>query len=578
MPSIQSPISENRRIRSGDTILHRLWMWYEDAPDAIIYYSKDSDEKWVPITVEAMVEQVARIAQALKVSGFEPEDKVAIYAHNCPEWVEWELATILAGGISVGVHPNLPTSDLGLIFHEINPKYILCESETYIKKIEGHFPDSAQVFSWEKALEWVKTNSSGFEDSTKTDWGKVFFRLLESMRGGVHFLVYTSGTMGRPRGVQLGLQQLTRSSDMISREWNLPFADGSLFSFLPLAHVAEKLQTLGIALTNRYTVWFNSDFNYVFEELNEVRPTFLLGVPRFWERLKDGVESKRPIFLDGTRFSKLKPSLWMQKKMDSLFYSQVKHALGLEKLKIAVSGAAKLSPAVYEWYQKIGVSISEIYGMSETCGLITMTEYREHRDPTIVGKPPRGIEIKIEKNGEIYVKGDHLFLGYYAQGEADTEMFNGWLKTGDLGELNAQGELKIIGRDREIIKLSNGRMVAPVPIENALKEIPEISNACVLGEGKDGLIALVTLRDKALMEVRFIPGAIEGVTVESPVLKESIWKSIEAFYAQGKIKEKIKKLVILSREFSIEEKEITPTQKINRRRISQNFSYFLADD
>lgn len=578
MPYDQESVHEATRINFGTTLLHRLWMWFEDAPHAPIYWAKNQDGKWISFSVQDIVEQIARIAFVFERHKLQPEECVAIYARNCPDWVEWELAIILAGGISVGVHPHLPKNDLGLIFHEIQPRWIIAESDVFIKKLESQVPARTQVFSWVQALQWIQAEVAASAPQQK-NWSEYFLKKLNHLRVGTHFLVYTSGTMGRPRGVKLGLEQFSRTSEIISRQWNLPFAEGSLYSFLPLSHVAEKLQVLGIGLTQRYTVWFNSSFDHVINELAEIKPTFLLGVPRFWEKLKENIENLKPIFLEKSHLKVLAPSRWIQGKMDQWYYAQVKPKVGLQNIKIAVSGAAKLSPAVYEWFKKIGITLSEIYGMSETCGLIAITEVGERDDPQTVGKPPLGVEVKIEKNGEIFVRGQHLFFGYYQEtdGETDPKMKNeGWLRTGDLGEFTVTGELKIIGRDREIIKLANGRMVAPLPLEDALKELPEVSNACVLGEGKDGLIALLTLKEKVLMEIRFIPGAIEGVSVELVEFKQKLHEKVEDLYLQGKINERIKKIVILSRDFLVEEKEMTPTHKINRSRISQNFSYFLA--
>ena len=212
--------------------------------------------------------------------------------------------------------------------------------------------------------------------------------------------------------------------------------------------------------------------------------------------------------------------------------------------------------------------------MSESCGLVTLT-HSKRTDLDSVGVAPAGVQVKIASDGEIWVKGQNVFNGYWEEDALTNSvlMDEGWLKTGDLGEWAP--ELKIIGRNRDIIKLSNGRMIAPVPIENALKEIPEISNVCLVGEGKGGLLALITLKEPILMQYRFTPGAIEGLSVEVESLRDKIRKAMDELIAQSKIHEKIANFIILSRDFSADHEELTLTQKLNRMKIYQNFKHFI---
>jgi long-chain acyl-CoA synthetase len=564
-------------MRDSRTLLHRLLLWAEDSPQMTALLFRDANDQWKKITVASYFEQVVRIAVSLKMSGAKPGNRIVIYAKNSPEWIQWELGIILAGCVSVGIHPSLAVQDLKHIFGLVVPDLILVEDERYKKKAVSVGVAREKVLMFTDVIDWMQTQLAN-ADSTTPDWYQLGRQTLDQLDlNAVHLIVFTSGTTGSPRGVQLGLKQLTAVADRITREWNLPYAEGSLFSFLPLAHVAEKVQSIGIAITNRYSVAFNTHFENIAQELKEVRPTLLLGVPRFWEQMKEKVESQRPKI-----FSRFKIAKKLDAWVEALFLTQVKNSLGFDRLQLAVSGAAKLPPTIGKWFQRIGISMCEIYGMSETCGLISMTDrHRLELDSTYdaVGNPPHGVEIKIEKNGEIYVKADHCFLGYFQDPvESSHVSVDGWIRTGDLGEWTESGQLKIIGRDREIIKLSNGRMIAPVPIENALKSLPDVSNACVLGEGKGALMALITLKEEVLMQVRFVPGAIEGIVVESEDLRQKIRLGLDELQKSGQIHEKIDGFIILSRDFSLEEKEITPTQKLNRRRIQEQFRYFIEGE
>jgi long-chain acyl-CoA synthetase len=212
--------------------------------------------------------------------------------------------------------------------------------------------------------------------------------------------------------------------------------------------------------------------------------------------------------------------------------------------------------------------------MSESAGLITLT-HPERKDFKSVGAVPPGVEVRVMLDGEIQVRGPQVFFGYWGSPESSQEVLteDGWLLTGDLGELST--ELTILGRNRDIIKLSNGRMVAPLPIENVLKELPEVSNVCVVGEGKPGILALITLKEDVIVDLRFTPGAIEGLSVENEELKKKIAAGIEQLVREKRVPESVSKFVILSRDFSVDLKELTQTQKLNRNQIQKSFRPFI---
>ena len=553
-------------MRDNSTILHRLRNWAKDQPASEALHHREDDSGWTAIQASAYWRQVVRFAVALRDSGINRGDRVMIYAQNSPEWVQWELAVWLAGAVSVGVHPHTSELELQKMISQTNPKLILVESEAHRARIPlfGVDPDIllgfGEVFDRMRGIRAYSTEELDLR-------GDALLGVIDP--AATSMIIFTSGTTGTPKGVMMGLSQLTFVAEVLSREWRLPYMDGRLFSFLPLAHVAEKVQTLAVAIVQRYPVWFNSHYDRLLPELKEVRPSLLLAVPRIWERFREQAESRKPkLFQRVMEFEKI------GKLAEKVYLNRVREQLGLDQLKVAVSGAAKLPPAIGEWFALIGIEIQEIYGMSESCGLISLTRpprtgYRS------VGAVPAGVEVRIAMDGEIQVRGPNVFNGYWKNEEATAEVLlpDGWLKTGDLGELTP--ELHIIGRNRDIIKLSSGRMIAPLPIENALKEIPEVSNACVVGEGKSSILALITLKEQILVDLRFHPGAIEGLAVEDEALKARIKAGIRSLVEAKKIAEPVTRFVILSRDFSAEEKELTQTQKINRTRIQQSFRHFI---
>lgn len=553
-------------MRDNSTLLHRLQLWAIDQPEQIAFYYKTSESHWSSVSTAVHWAKVIRIAEGLKKSGLVRGDRVWIYALNSPEWVQWELGILLAGMVSIGVHPNLPDHDLRLIFTQTEPKLILVESEVFRQRLRPDGLPKELLCTFSEADEKFLTSI--------TDDSKKLFSLGEKLLKAIdpaetQMVIFTSGTTGSPKGVKLGLQQITFVADVVSREWKLPFMDGHLFSFLPLSHVAEKIQSIGVAVTQRYPVWFNSKYERFMPELREVRPTMLLAVPRVWERFKEQVEAQKPKLLQ-----RMMEFERVGQFAEKIYLTQAKEQMGLDRMKLAVSGAVKLAPSVAEWFLSIGIEIQEIYGMSESCGLVTLT-HPKRKNFSSVGVPPAGVEVKVASDGEVWVRGQNIFNGYWNDEESTNavKVEDGWLKTGDLGEWTP--ELQIIGRNREIIKLSNGRMVAPLPIENTLKEIPEISNVCLIGEGRQHLLALITLKEPVLLQYKFIPGAIEGLTVEDETLKSRIGTQIQNLITQKKITEKIGRFIVLSRDFKIEEQELTPTQKLNRNRIQQSFKHFI---
>lgn len=559
-------------MRDSSTILHRLYLWSQDQPQTHAHHFRTEAGQWASISARSFWIQVVRVALYLKSLDFKPGDRVLLYAMNSPEWIQWELGVVLAGGMSIGIHPSLSEPDLIQIVREAAPKMILVESDLFRDRINGLGLEIPAPMTFTEGAQQVILSAT--HDETQADARGV--RLLEEIDPAApQFVVYTSGTLGKPKGVMLSLSHFTYVADSLTREWNLPFMQGELFSFLPLAHVAEKIQSVAVAVSLRYPVWFNSNYDRFLDEVREVRPTMFLAVPRVWERIREGVEAQKPKLLQ-----RLQEFERVGQLAEKVYLSQVRQNLGMDRLVLAVSGAAKLPADVGEWFRSIGIEIQEIYGMSESTGLITLT-HPGRDDFDLLGTVPSGTEVKLTPEGEIWVKGPQNFIGYFQDEAATREVLleDGWLKTGDLGEWKpnerGESELHIIGRNREIIKLSNGKMVAPVPIENLLKSIPEVSNVCVVGESRPELLALITLKESVLMDYRFVPGAIEGMTVEAEELKERVQAAIDELIQTRQLAYPVRKFALLSREFTQDKGELTPTLKLNRKQINEQYRHFI---
>ncbi|WP_437757329.1 AMP-dependent synthetase/ligase [Sorangium sp. So ce1389] len=585
------------------TVLHRLDQWANESPDAPAQRYR-SQGQWRTLTAREYRDRVYHLALFIESRGFDASQIGAILSYNCPQWVHADLAALLVGGKSAGLYPNSTAKDIQYILSHTEATLLSVQNKEYYQKIsagggESDVPDSVRwilVFDGDasfspKAISYEQALAEGRALAQQPGAKKYADYLAKIDPNAGAFLIYTSGTTGNPKGAVLSHHNLAYASDIASKYWGLPFARGSMFSFLPLCHIAEKLQSVGVGITKRYTVNFCSKFENVATELPDVQPTLLLCVPRLWEKMMEGVMAKvrggkgakkklaEWALSVGARvaeakFAKRAPSpldLVQLKIADKLVLSKVRTALGLSKAEVIASGAAALAPHIMTWFRALGLDILEAFGQTESTGIISMTEPGVEGAGT-VGKPVPGVEFKLADDGELLTRGPHVFMGYFKD-EAATQavLKGGWLHTGDLGEWNERGQLKIRGRKKEILKTSGGKMIAPLPIEEKLKAAEIISQVCMVGDGRKYISALITLTEGKLAELKD-RGALNGdAAITSPEVVNQVKAHIDSLNAGLASFEQIKKFTVLGREFSVQDGEMTPTLKMKRNVIEQRF-------
>ena len=349
---------------------------------------------------------------------------------------------------------------------------------------------------------------------------------------------------------------------------------------------------MGAGISRRYQVYYCTKFDYVSVELPEVQPTLMLCVPRLWEKMMEGVNNKlkkapmtkrrmaRWALETGRRVTEAKiagksvgPIDLLQFKLaDRIVLSKIKKAMGLGEARVLASGAAALPPHVSRWFRRLGCEILDCLGQTETTGMICLTEPGVESAGT-VGKPLPDTEMKIAEDGEILTRGPHVFKGYYKDDAATAQALEGgWLHSGDLGEVNERGLLVVRGRKKEVMKTSGGKMIAPLPIEELIKASPLISQVCIVGDGRKYPSALITLSELAMAELKQTnPNALENRLVNEPNLNSKIKAQIVAINKTLAGYEQIKRFSILSKEFSVEAGEMTPTQKMKRTVIEKRY-------
>jgi long-subunit acyl-CoA synthetase (AMP-forming) len=590
------------------TILHRLASWAKEAPESPAQcHRPDPNGRWKTLTAKEMCGRVYHLGLFLQSKGITGKDVGTIYSTNCPAWVHADLGMILLGAKSAGIYPNSTPKELRYILeHTEASVFFVQNKEFWERATEGRgdeaLPKSVRlvvVFDGDTSLSPLAVS---YEDAI--DAGQRIARSRHKTKlseflaaidpDAPSFMIYTSGTTGNPKGALLSLDNLTFTSDIASTFWALPEGDGSMCSFLPLCHVAERLQNVGVGISRRYNVTFCTRIENVSKELPEIQPTLLLSVPRLWEKMMEGALAKiahLPIakrklaewaLATGARVAETRYAGKLVRPWDAVQYQladrlilkPIRKAMGLGHSQALASGAAALSPHVARWFHCIGLEIMEDYGQTESTGVICMTEKGVDSAGT-VGRPVPGLEVKLADDGEILSRGRHIFKGYYKDPEGTAQTLkNGWLHTGDLGAVTAEGTIRIQGRKKEILKTSGGKMVAPLPLEEMLKASPLISQVCIVGDGRKYLTALVTLSESAREDLKGRETA-GSETVEDPGLLSQVKSCFDSLNREHASYEQIKNFTVLSHDFSIEEGEMTPTLKMKRNVIESRYKNLI---
>lgn len=546
-----------------------------------VFYTRENDA-WKSQNWEDFEEQVHAFACALLAKGLTKGASVAILAGNVPEWTIVDVATIAAGGVGVGIYPTSSTEQCEYIINHSDADFLFVDSYDQFEKVtdtNSTFPKLKEIIILEKideiSVELVErknrfsvdvkyipvTNYKDFLEFGRQNREK-FLSKVEEIGFNLKpeetaIMVYTSGTTGKPKGAMLSHQYILNSVESLRRAVPIFHEDVTL-SYLPGCHVAERISGIYNRLYNGSAAHFVDDISKLYAYMLEVKPTVFASLPRFFEKIYAKVVAEF-----GNEASE----------------RNLKDAFG-GNVRLLTSGGAPLPNEIADFFAKRNLPILQAYGLTENICVAFNTV--ENLKFGTVGRPMPMCEVRIAADGEILVKSPMMFSGYYKDAEKTAEMFDadGWLKTGDLGALDADGFLKITGRKKEIIVLSSGKNVAPALVENLVKENHLVSQCFVYGDGKSYCVALVTLNQ---IEAEMFAGANEiefenyaDLTKNQKIL-DSIKSTIEKANARISSSEQIKKFVILERDFAAELDEITPTLKLKRRVVAENFRDLIEE-
>jgi len=558
-------------------------------PDRPILAQRHGDT-WTTFTAAETLARVRGIAKGFVAAGLEPGAHVAILSRTRLEWTLVDFAVWTAGLVSVPVYETSSPDQVRWILSDSESVAIVVEQEEHARRVASIAPDLPSL-----GQHWT-IDGGGLDDLTRLG-EDVTDDELDARTANVHghddaTIIYTSGSTGRPKGCVLRHDNFTATVEGASEAMPEVVADGaSTLLFIPLAHVFARF-IAAMSVSAGVLVGHEPDTKDLMRAVSTFKPTFLLAVPRVFEKIYNSAEQKADLGGKGRIFRAAADTavahsealatgrvpflLGLKFKLfDRLVYAKLRDALG-GRVEYAVSGSAPLSPRLSHFFRSIGVLILEGYGLTETTAPATVNRARELRIGT-VGRALPGIEVRIADDGEILIRGVDVFDRYWRNDEATEHAFaDGWFRTGDLGRIDADGVLTVTGRAKELIVTASGKNVAPAPLEDGIREHPLIGQVVVVGEGKPFVAALVTLDREMLpgwCESRGITPALSGheAAYDERVLS-AVQEAIDAANGRVSRAESVRSFTILDTDLTEASGHLTPKLTIKRSVILKDFA------
>lgn len=522
--------------------IERFLHWANTCPNDV-FLRQPINGQWHTLSYAQAANQCRCMASGMLAMGLQPGDKVALLSKNCAEWILADLAIMMAGLVSVPIYPTLTAQSIESILVHSESKAIIAGKLDFFEQQKKGIPANIRIiginaYGSKGDVQWEDILAQHAPIEAPFRWDPTT----------VITIIYTSGTTGAPKGVMHTLHSIDTVIQTASAE--IPLKQRTkLFSYLPLSHIAERMGIEFNAVYNAGMISFAESLETFAENLSATQPDIFFAVPRIWIKFREKILQKLP-----------------QKKLNillsipiikNIIRKKVKASLGLSNAYFIVSAAAPLAKEVQEWYGKLGIDICQAYGMTEDCVYAHFNRPGSNKYGT-VGKPLSKLKVKFSDSNEIRVLSEGNMQGYYKEPELTAEMFDeeGYLKTGDIGELDADGYLIITGRVKDQFKTDKGKYIAPAPIETRMLSNHHLEQVCVVGTGIPQPIALVTLSDSGKMQPE------DALYAQLEADLQQLNKTLEKH-------ERIEKIVILSNSWTVENGLLTPSLKVKRNELEK---------
>ena len=537
-------------VPASNLALQRLYHWEQTAPSRVLFTQPMGGGVLKDFTWAQAMDQVRRMAAHLKSVGIQPGDRVALISKNTAWWMITDWAIWMAGGVSVPLYPTLAPETIRQILQHSEAKLL------FVGKLDGWAGMKAGIPADLPCIATPLAPQNNF-----AQWDDIIAR-TQPLQGNpvrdvdeLATIMYTSGTTGMPKGVMHSFGTFAWSIDVAIKRVDALDINARFLSYLPLSHVAERaLAEFGVLASGMH-VYFADSLETFAADMQRARPTVFFSVPRLWVKFQQGVHGKMPA-------AKLERMLKIP-ILRGIVRKKILTALGLDQCVVAAGGAAPMPPELLRFYGRLGLDIIEGYGMTENCAISHSTVLGKPM-PGTVGPPYVGVQQRIDpSNGEVQMKSGGLMLGYYKEPELTKAAFteDGWLHTGDKGTIDAAGNLKIVGRVKDLFKTSKGKYVAPAPIEDKLVMHAAVEACCVTGANLGQPLGIVMLNIDAIGQAK----SPEGRSALEASLKDHL-KKINITLDPH---EQMDSLILVTEPWSVDNGFITPTLKVKRNRIEE---------
>ena len=558
---------------------------------------------WKPISFADYFARACRVGLGLSAIGVPKGGHVAVLSENRLEWVLAQLGTGMIGAVTVGVYPTSPAVEVAYVLGHADAEVVICEDQEQADKVLERLAELPRItrvvvietkglrhYAGERVMSFAALEAEGARRMAG-EGRRIDDVLAAQTLGDVGLMIYTSGSTGKPKGAMVSYGNMRAEAFAIAERLGLD-ADSSHLSYLPLCHVAEQIVTTMAPVYLGSLVNFGESLRTVQEDLREVAPSMFLGVPRIWEKLHSGVHIKmieagglrRALFerafaaceRDAETIPSRRP---LGRRLVYAFwylvvFRAVLNAIGLRKARICMTGAAPIAPKIVRFFRVIGVPLVEVYGLTETSGMVT-GQSLDALVPGCVGRAVAGTELRVGPDGELLVRGDTVFAGYY-KNEAATKaaIRDGWLHTGDVVQ-QVDGQFRIVDRIKDIMITAGGKNLSPSEIENTVKASPFIKECIVIGEARKYVSALIQIDyetvGKWAEESRITYTNFRSLA-ENPAVRELIEREIAEANGQLAQVSHIRRFHLLTKELDHDDDEVTATMKVRRSNIAQKYA------